>query len=251
MKNIWQQLNRPLVVLLVGLALWPVVSAWRERLAVHASADAIFQELNHAEDQMNAQAKKSGIKKLVETFVSQFVDGFTAAMEKAGAGQESRNNTFASTLEKVSVSEVKTVPSNFGGREKIIGIIHNDSPLPVSDVHLNVTLFDAGGHLLDVLDENLSDVKLLRSGQAVGFSVDHDLSVPGQDEDAHDAGQDEEGDDASRGNPATAAARKAAADARKAAESAKKAAQDARKAARVTVQVVSFSVETPKEPAAK
>ena len=260
MKSFWLQLNRPLVVLLLGLALWPVVSAWKERLAVHATADAAFQELNRAEGQMNAQAKNSGIKKLVESFVSQFVDGFTEAFNKAGSGEQTKSDKFAETLPQVVLSDVGAAPSGWSGKEKIIGIIHNNSSVPIADVHLNLMLFAADGHLLNVLDESLNELKLLEPGKTVGFSVDHDLSDPNGDAEAdtnNSGGNDddeEDDNDAAKKKPTLTAearkaaddARKTAAEARKAAENARKAAQNARRAAKVTAQVIGFEVKEAK-----
>lgn len=254
MKSFWQQLNRPLVILLIGLGLWPLVNAWEQRLAVHSTADAVFAELNRAEDQMNAQAKKSGIKNLVETFVSQFVDGFTSAMDRAGQGQASKTGKYAATLPQITLTDVTAAPSGWSGKEKIVGLIHNNSAVPISDVHLNLMLFAADGHLLNVLDESLNELKLLEPGKTVGFSVDHDLSDTYTDPDTDNSSSnsddaDADADDAPRKKDKAAdAARKAAADAHKAAENAKKAAENSRRAAKVTAQIVGFSVEEPEKP---
>ena len=240
MRNLWSQLNRPLVVLLIGLLLWPLVSAWKQRLVVHSAADAVFAELNRAEGQMNDQAKKSGIKTLVESFVSQFVGGFSAAFDKMGEDKESKLADYEAVLKQVAVNEVKAVPSQFGGRERIVGVIHNGSAQTISDVHLNLMMYGADGHLIDAASSSQNDIKVILPGQDVGFTVDHDLD----DSSARQNG-DDESDQANTGaDPAEA--RKAAAQAKKAAQDARQAAENARRAVKVTAQVVSFDVEKAK-----
>ena len=246
MKPLWQQLNRPLVVLLVGFALWPLVSAWKERLTVHSAADAVFQELGRAQDQMQDQAKQSGIKKLVESFVSQFVDGFSDAFDRMGSKQESKFNDFTSVLKQVTITEAKVGPGQFESNDKVIGIIRNDSAKSISSLHLNLTLFGADGQLLDVVDKDLNDLKVLLPGQAVGFAVDRDLNVPSPNRDENDSdGSDSDQNDSDKTDPA----KKAAAQARKKAEAARqatyKAALEAHRAVKVTAQIVGFSVDEP------
>ena len=241
MRNLWSQLNRPLVVLLIAFVLWPLVSAWKQRLVVHSAADAIFTELNRAESEMKTQAKKSGIATLVESFVSQFVNGFSAALDKMGEGKASKLANYEAVTKQVTVNDVKTVPSQFDGRERIVGVIHNGSARAISDIHLNLAMYGADGHLVDVADSSQNEVKVLLPGQDVGFTVDHNL------DDASTQQNSTDDSDQASAETDPAEAKKAAAQARKAAQAARRAAQNARKAVKVTAQIVSFDVEEPKE----
>ena len=175
MKNLWQFLNSPLIVLLAALCLWPFISAWEHRIAVHSIADAVVVELNRSTKELNDEGKKSGIKTLVSTFVSQFIDGFNSALEAAGQGQEAKQADFRAAQNKVSLTEVKIVPSPFNTRERIIGVVHNGASASISNIRLNLMMYGADGQLLDVADESLNDVKVLRPGQDVGFAVDRDI----------------------------------------------------------------------------
>ena len=233
MRTLWQQLNRPLVVLLVGFALWPLVSGWRQRIAVHSTADAIFQELGRARDQMDARAKNSGIKALVNSFASQIVDGLSEAFDRFGSKQDAKLHDFTTILGQVSISDAKVGPSQFESRDRVIGTIHNGSSRTLSGLHLNLTLFSADGHLLDVVDKDLSDLKALMPGQTIGFEADRELNVPSPDRDE---------DESDQADPAKKAAAQAA---YKAAQATYKTALQSQRAAKVTAQIISFSVEEP------
>jgi hypothetical protein len=87
---------------------------------------------------------------------------------------------FNSVLGQVSVSDVKTVPSQFGRRDKVIGSVHNGSAVPISDIRINLMMFTADGGLIDVTDKTLHEIRLLQPGQTVGFAVDRALGAPNQ-----------------------------------------------------------------------
>ena len=205
MKTAWRFLNSPLLVLIVAFILWPFVSALEKKIVVRSTFDAVFNELNRSTDKMTAQAKNSGIKTLVSSIVSQFIEGFTSAFDSIGAGQSAKLSNFTSTLKHVSLKEVKTAPSNFSSKERIIGEIHNESSDAITDIHLNFTMYAADGSLLDVADQSLHEIKVLLPGQSIGFTVDHDLGDSSSD----------------------------------------KAVLEARKAVKITAQIVSFDIQQP------
>ena len=193
----WQILNKPLTILLIAFLLWPFVSAWQHRLAMRSAV----RELNSIAIEMS-RGNENGVKMVASAAASQLFDGFKSVAESSKTEQAAQLGRFTNNVGLVSLTEIKTVPSQFSNREKIIGAIRNGSASAVSDIRLNFMLFAANGSLIDTMDKNLFDVKILQPGQTIGFSVDRELGAMKDD----------------------------------------KAALDARRAAKVTAQVVSFTI---------
>jgi hypothetical protein len=176
MREIWRFVNRPVVIVLLALALWPVVSAWQRRLTVRATLRTIVEEA-----QGDQRPGGKPLKELGAAITSQLTEGFASTFDKMNKDKMAKLAAFNSALPQVTVSEVKAGTARFPHREKIIGSVRNGSSSAISDLRLNFMMYAQDGSLIDVDDKTLHEIKLLQPGQLVGFSVDRDLGDPKED----------------------------------------------------------------------
>jgi len=177
MREIWRFVNRPIVIVLLALALWPVVSAWQRRLAIRATIRTIVEEAQGDQHPGGGMP----LKKLGAAITSQLAEGFTSTFDKMNKERTAKLTAFNSAAPQVTVPEVKVGTARFPNREKIIGSVRNGSSSAVSDIRLNLMMYSQDGSLIDVDDKTLHEIKLLQPGQVVGFSVERDLGDAKED----------------------------------------------------------------------
>jgi hypothetical protein len=176
MQTIWRLVNRPIFIVLVALALWPVVSAWQRRLTVRATLRTIVEETTG-----DRRGGGKPLKDLGAAITSQLAEGFTSSFDKMNKDRAAKLAAFNSAAPQVTVAEVKVGTARIPNHEKIIGSVRNGSSTAISDIRLNFMMYSQDGALADVDDKTLHEIKLLQPGQVVGFSVDRELGDPRQD----------------------------------------------------------------------
>ncbi len=178
--GLWKSLNSPLVVLLLGLALWPLASSMAVRWKLRTFAREV-----RALAQETGDPKETGtLKLLVSGWVSQVASGITGAFSQMGEDRAETMSEYRRLRPSIRVSEVKQVESAWPGREKIVGKIANDSDKAISTVKITTMFYDASGSLIDVDNKWISEIKVIEPSTAVGFTVERTVGQmnepPGQ-----------------------------------------------------------------------
>ena len=131
---------------------------------------AAYNELNKIATELSENPNNGEVQAVVSNFAGQIVDGFKMAFNNAD-----EQNVYLSVIDKVSLTDVKTVPSGWKHKEKIIGVISNDSNRTISSIKINILSYDADGSLIDVNNQSLSSIKALRPQEKIGFEIDRSL----------------------------------------------------------------------------
>ncbi len=154
-KYIWEALNSPLVVVSIALTIWPLVTV------------AMFS--------FTAPKIKQGFEEITSEITSSFMQ----------IGQESEKKALEklNTLKLLEVINVKTVPSSWPTKEKVIGTIVNNSDKTLKSIKVNASFYDVQGNLIDVENEWLHSLGFILPKQSVDFSLKREIGVYKKPED--------------------------------------------------------------------
>lgn len=140
-EKLWNLLNSPLAVVMIGLSVWPLLTAFT---AQHALS-----------------------KITTDTIAS-----ISQAFESFDDGKSQKASAFIAIKEKVTFSNVNDAFTSWPNKEKIVATITNGSDAPITSIMLNVSFYDAGNRLIDVLDNQwLSNISVLQPGESMNFSL--------------------------------------------------------------------------------
>lgn len=139
---------------------------------------AAYEELNTISGELVDNPNNGKIKEIVSGFASQVVGGFKGAFDNS---EEMLKFKIAFT--KVTLSDVKFVAADRKNKEKIIGIITNDSNELIKNIKITIMAYDEEDNLIDVTNSWLSEVKILQSSRSIGFAIERSLGEYNDSED--------------------------------------------------------------------
>ena len=170
----WKALNSPIVVVIVAAVLLAVVMQMRKpRLAGELRGG--YEELMHiAEDGASDARKTKAIQDFAQEIAKQMREGFSAGFKAATGEKENKDVAFLAVQEKLQIQGLKSVPSQWGNRQRHLGTLINNSDKPIGQIHLHVT-YKREGELIDVENKWLNDIKILKPGQSFAFEIERSL----------------------------------------------------------------------------
>jgi len=170
-----QIINSPIVITLIAIiAAFVLVSKMDTKLGseMRGAYDAL---IDIAEDASSDAEKTKAIQDFAEQISSQLREGFTAGFSSGDDDKESREEKFLRTLDKVTVSDVREIPSEWKGRQTVLFKIENGSDYALTQIKVNLEYY-RDGELIDVKNENLHGIKVLDAG--ADFIAKKDRNTP-------------------------------------------------------------------------
>lgn len=147
----WKAINSPIVVVVLALTIWPILTTLTASFAV------------------------SNIKKAIVGATEDIVDAVTEPFMQMGEDSKAKQIKKLNVFNLIEIKNIKTAPSSWKTKEKVIGTIVNNSDKTLTSIKLNASFYDTEGNLIDVVYAWLSSLELLLPKQSADFSFDRDL----------------------------------------------------------------------------
>ncbi len=162
------------------LALALLIAAYGVRTGGSAQIDGVLKALEVAASEKDANGKTQ-----IARIAANVVESATQGAKVGWGGDRGEEEKAALALaERLAISEVKIVSSSFKGKERVIGVIKNNSDKTLKDIQLNVVFRDASGGLVDVAGTFARVSGPLLPGTELGFEVDRSFGGMDSSEDA-------------------------------------------------------------------
>ncbi|MBI1817408.1 MAG: hypothetical protein HYR72_20735 [Deltaproteobacteria bacterium] len=174
-SRLWRFLNSPIVVLAIGAALWPAISALSASISTRWRIAAAATELRALAENQTANSEGGSVKLLVSGFISQAADGFREAFSQVGNDHAKSIAEIRQIRPLLVVSEVAATASSGPWKEKIVGRVVNNADVAVENLNLCVMFFDGDGHLIDAEYSWLRDQQVVEPKQTVAFAIERSL----------------------------------------------------------------------------
>ncbi len=177
----WKIINSPIVITIIAIAaLFIFRATMKPKLA--SEIRGAYEELNSIiQDGASDAEKTKAIQQFAEEISKQFRAGFSAGFKSTEPEKNDEDKIFAAVKEKLSISGIKLVPTEWQNHEKIIFILKNDSENAISNLILNFEYFK-NGEMIDCRNDWINEIKLLEPHQEIALSKSRNL--PKEESDA-------------------------------------------------------------------
>ncbi len=138
MQQIFRFFNSPLVVVLIGVAVWPYF------VLLPAKLGLTYDNIAKQNSQSDAFTLKNGLS--------------VEEME--------------TLTKKIKIENVGLVTSS-SRIQKVVGTVHNTSYKTLKEIALTISFYDETNELIDVAVENLRNIEFLGPGDSIDFSENH------------------------------------------------------------------------------
>lgn len=158
-----------LPALIIALAIVSVALLSRQSGA--AQVRNVLTEIEQA-----VQARDEEGKSQIERISYELTRSVSQGAKSGFQGDEPKENAHVSDLiDQIEIRELKIAPSQFKSKERVIGILRNNSDQTLENIQLNVIFKDSAGTLVDV-STSFAQVKgVIKPGAEVGFEVDRSI----------------------------------------------------------------------------
>lgn len=160
---------------IIGIAIiaGSFVIAYQSSRAARSSFQ-VEETLAKIEDLTKAKdgGKNSRLATIMKALSGSLADGFRAGFEEM---QVSQDKKLLSVRDKLTVKEIKIVPGQMSNKERVVGILRNESDKTLSGITLSVIYKDAEGKLMDVTSKFTEVKGVLKPGDEIGFECERDL----------------------------------------------------------------------------
>ena len=147
MNKLWKILNAPLIVVLIAFAAWPILTVLSGGIAV-----------------------KLGIEQISGAVSEGIIEPFT----EMGIEQDEELKKEAMVINKIEVSNIGFAPTSWAKKVKVIGTLINNSSQTVKSINITASFYQ-GDKLVNVNEEWLSRIKVLKAGASSDFSFQADV----------------------------------------------------------------------------
>ena len=143
-------------------------------LQQRASTGVINQFMSQLENAAVAKdaSGKTQITKIVEGFSKSASEGMSGGFSAASTDKKMKD---FETADKIVIKEIKIVAGSNKNKEKVIGIIKNESAFIVSDVNFSAIYRKADDSLLDVSAQFNRVSGTMKPGDELGFELQREL----------------------------------------------------------------------------
>lgn len=161
--------NNTIPAIIIALSILAV--AFLSRQSGATQVRSILNEIESA-----SQAKDADGKSQVERIASSFVRSTTQGVKSGFEGDKGEVAKEAlAVIDKIDIREVKIVESQFKGKERVIGIVRNNSDKVVQNIQLNIIFRNSAGALMDVSSSFSRINGTLKPAAEIGFETDRSI----------------------------------------------------------------------------
>ena len=170
----WKAINSPIVIAMIAIAaLFVLKATMKPKLA--SEIRGVYKELNAIiEDGASDAEKSKAIKDFAQEIATQLREGFSAGFKSTDSPIASEEKLYITTKQKIVISGIKAVKSDWPSREKIIFIVKNNSDQYISSLKINFEYYREN-ELIDRKNAWVSEIKLLEPNQEIALSQDRSL----------------------------------------------------------------------------
>lgn len=167
--------NSPIVVaIFVVVSLFILKAQTKPKLA--SEIRGAYEELMAIAEEAGTDGEKTkAIQTFAEEIATQLREGFQAGFKSPEKEKkESREEKFLRTRKSILLSEAKEVNSSSKSTQYFIFTITNNLEVPIRQLKVNCEFFNSG-HLIDVKNEWISEIKALAPGENISIKKSRNL----------------------------------------------------------------------------
>lgn len=170
----WNKINSPIVITVIAIAALFALRATMKPKLANEIRETYKELVAITEDGASDAQKSKAIKEFAQEIASQIRDGFSAGFKSNKLQTDDKDKIYAETKQKISISGIKFVKSEWPGREKVIFMVRNGSDKPIGDMKFNYEYYKQGV-LIDCANGWTCDVKIFDPNQEIALSQDRTL----------------------------------------------------------------------------
>jgi len=176
----WNKINSPIVITFIAIvAVFVLKATTRSDLANEIRG--VYEELNSIiEEGASDTEKTKAIQQFAQEIARQIREGFSTGFHSKN---RELDTVYLDTKDKIKISGVKYVKSEWPAREKIIFAVKNCSGKYIANLKLNYEYYKKG-ELIDCENKWVSQIKLLEPNQEIALSQLRSLPK-GEDADSY------------------------------------------------------------------
>ena len=169
-KMMWQKMNSPIVITVIAIsALFIFRASTKPNIA--REIRGVYNELIAiVEDGASDAEKTRALQQFTQEIATQIRQGFQAGFASDSDGKN-KDKVYLQTKAKIEIHGVKSVQSNWPGREQFIFTIRNISDQHIGTIKLNYEFYK-GGELINVENKWISEIKILGPGEEFAMSAE-------------------------------------------------------------------------------
>ncbi len=170
----WKYINSPIVIVVIAIsALFIFAGTTKPRLATEIRA--AYEELNKIIENGASDAEKTkAIQQFAKEVATQMHNGFSDGLKSNAPQKENKDKIFVDTKQKLIISGIKKVKSEWQNGEKIIYSLKNNSDRSISNLRVNFEYYK-NGELIDCTNDWVSEVKILSPNEKIALSKNRQL----------------------------------------------------------------------------
>lgn len=171
----------PSIVIASAIVISAVFSHWAEKRAAENFINSLKEGITKKE-----ASGKTQIEEMSESIVASVVKGFKAGFSLIGDSSDLVKKEVKLPSEHILLKEVTVVRGGQESRERVIGVVKNNSASIVKRIQANVVFRNSKGELIDVqsgaqLLDGFSDATL-NPGQELGFEIERSWGIADEDD---------------------------------------------------------------------
>lgn len=164
-------LSNPLIVVMIGVSYFFLLQSYVGKPSLQKEIRGAYTEIQAISDELATTDEPGKVKEVVANFATQVVQGFKAGIK----GSDDDLIKFKEARDKIVISDLGLSTSTWKNKEKFIGVIKNNSKYSITHLKVNLACYSSDDKLIDVVNQWLSDIKLLAPGESVAFKVERNL----------------------------------------------------------------------------
>ena len=170
----WKIINSPIVIAIIVIAaLFCFRAAMKPKLA--GEIRAAYNELNSIIQDGSSDAEKSkAIQQFAQEIGTQIRMGLSEGFKSDNPQKQDKDKVYAAVKQKIDITGIKSVQSEWPTHEKIIFMLRNNSDKAISNLRLNYEYYKKG-EMIDCRNDWMSEVKILDPNQEIALSQDRTL----------------------------------------------------------------------------